>query len=78
MKNKGKILSENKLYWLYLIGFFLILALPLLNLPPWFSPPDWGKTIVFKIILAILIFVFLWQVLSKKQIAIKTSLPFWL
>ena len=68
----------NRLKWVYLVGFFLILALPLLSLPPWFSPPDWGKTIVFKIILSILIFAFLWQTLSKKQVSFKTSLPFWL
>jgi len=69
---------ENKLRWVYLFGFFLILALPLLNLPPWFSPPDWGKTIVFRIILAVLIFIFLWQIFSQKQFQIKTSLPLWL
>ncbi|MCK4454181.1 O-antigen ligase family protein [Candidatus Parcubacteria bacterium] len=57
---------ENKIKWVYLLGFFLILALPLLNLPPWFSPPDWGKTIVFRIILSLMIFVFLWQVLFQK------------
>jgi tetratricopeptide (TPR) repeat protein/O-antigen ligase len=61
-----------------LLGFFLILALPLLNLPPWFSPPDWGKTIVFRIILSILIFVFIYEILSKKRLSIKTSLPLWL
>jgi len=59
--------TSNNLYWVYLIGFFLILALPLLNLPPWFSPPDWGKTIVFRIILSILIFIFLWQILSNGE-----------
>ncbi len=58
-------IKDSKLRWVYLIGFCLILALPLLNLPPWFSPPDWGKTIVFRIILSILIFLFIWQILSK-------------
>lgn len=71
MENKG-------VYWFYLVGFSLILALPLLNLAPWFSPPDWGKTIVFRIILSILIFVFLYEIISEKQFPIKTSLPFWL
>ena len=72
---------KGKFYWFYLIGFFLILALPLLNLPPWFSPPDWGKTIVFRIVLSILLFFF---ILQKTQInADKTDLcryglPFWL
>jgi len=51
----------------YLIGFLLILALPLLSLPPWFSPPDWGKTIVFRIILSVLIFFFLYQASKSKE-----------
>ncbi|MGB2762423.1 MAG: O-antigen ligase family protein, partial [Minisyncoccales bacterium] len=66
MGNKATSFLENKFYYLYLIGFFLILALPLLNLPPWFSPPDWGKTIVFRIILSLMIFLFIWQILSQK------------
>ena len=44
----------------------MILVLPLLNLPPLFSPPDWGKTIIFRIILPIMIFVFVWQLLFRK------------
>jgi len=59
-------LMKNKFYWIYLLGFFLILSLPLLNLPPWFSPPDWGKTIVFRIILSILIFLFIYQILARR------------
>ena len=51
----------------YLIGFLLILALPLLSLPPWFAPPDWGKTIVFRIILSVLIFFFLYQASKNKE-----------
>jgi len=56
----------------YLSGIFLILALPIinafpfLNLPLWLSPPDFAKTIIFRIILAILCFVFLIQFLNKK------------
>lgn len=71
---------KNKFYWFYLSGFFLILSLPLLNLPPWFSPPDWGKTIVFRIVFSILFFLFIYQVL-KGQFSIKldrkTRLGFW-
>jgi len=67
-------MNFNRSKWFYLMGFFLILALPLLNLPPWFSPPDWGKTIVFRIILSILIFVFLSQILSNRDpISVKFS-----
>jgi tetratricopeptide (TPR) repeat protein len=53
---------SNRLKYVFLIGFCLIVALPLLSLQPWFSPPDWGKTIVFRVILSILIFLFLWQI----------------
>ena len=58
---------KNKYLWIYLTGFFLILTLPLFNLPPWFSPPDWGKTIIFRSIIAILLFVFICEILFQKQ-----------
>ena len=65
----------------YLIGFFLILALPLLTSSLLFNPPAWGKTIVFRIILSILIFVFIYQILYKKIAnkfsIVKNLLPFW-
>ena len=64
---------NSKLRWVYLVGFFLILALPLLNLPPWFSPPDWGKTIIFRIVLSILIFLFIYQLLFSKNSAFSTA-----
>jgi putative inorganic carbon (HCO3(-)) transporter len=70
--------TKNKYLWIYLTGFFLILILPFLNLPPFFSPPDWGKTIVFRSIMAILLFIFLVQILFKEKISIKTSKTFWL
>jgi len=57
----------NRLKCFYLVGFFLILALPLLSLPPWFSPPDWGKTIVFRTVLSVLIFLFIYRFLSGKE-----------
>ena len=58
---------SNRLKWIYLAGFFLILALPLLNIEPWFSPPNWGKTIVFRIVLSLLIFLFLCLFLKSKE-----------
>jgi len=81
--------DSSKFYWVYLFLFFLILALPLLNLPPWFSPPDWGKTIVFRIILSILLFFFIFQktrINTDNKTLINTGktdlrrygLPFWL
>jgi O-antigen ligase len=68
-KNKQEIVKtyKDKFYWIYLVGFFAILSLPLLNLPPWFAPPDWGKTVVFRIILSVLIFIFFYQVLFEKN-----------
>ncbi len=59
--------SLNKFYWFYLTGFFLILSLPIATIPPWFFPPDWGKTIVFRSILSILIFLFIFQFLYRKN-----------
>jgi len=60
-------LFKNKLYWIYLTGFFVILALPILTLPPWFYPPDFGKTIIFRSVLAILLFLFAFQLLYRKN-----------
>ncbi|MGA2418317.1 MAG: O-antigen ligase family protein [Candidatus Staskawiczbacteria bacterium] len=57
----------DKLYWAYIIGFFVILALPLLDLYPWFLPPDWGKTLVFRSVMAIILFLFAYQFLYRKQ-----------
>jgi len=59
--------KTNKFYWFYIIGFFLILALPLLFSPFLFHPAVWGKTIVFRIILSILIFLFIYQILFQKE-----------
>ena len=64
MKNNP---SQNKFYPAYLAGFFLILALPLLVIPPWFYPPDWGKTIIFRSVLSLLIFLFAYQFLFIKR-----------
>ncbi len=60
-------MSFNRSKYAYLIGFCLILSLTLLNLPPWFTPTDWGKTIAFRIILSVLIFLFLWQFILNKD-----------
>jgi len=60
-------MTFNRLKYFYLACFFLILALPLLSVPPWFSPPDWGKTIVFRIVLSFLIFLFIYHYLTGKE-----------
>ena len=59
---------NNKINWIYKIGFFIILALPLLILPPYFFPADWGKTIVFRSMLAIMLFLFVWQILYPPRL----------
>ena len=64
---KNNFQAENKLHWAYFIGFFLILALPLLSIAPLFHPPSWGKNIVFRIIFSVLIFFFIYQVLFQKN-----------
>jgi len=66
MNGKQVVLSKNKFYWIYLIGFFLILSLPLLVFPSCFTPTGWGKTIVFRIILSFLIFLFIYQIIFQK------------
>lgn len=57
----------NKFYWVNKIGFFIILALPVLIAPPYFFPADWGKSIVFRTILSILSILFIYQVFYKKN-----------
>ncbi len=56
-------MENNKLFQkAFLVGSLVILALPLLNLPPWFSPPDWGKTMAFRMIFSVLFFLFIWNI----------------
>lgn len=58
---------ENKLYKFYLITFLIIFSvLPFAAVPPWFHPETWGKFILFRVILSILLFIFIKQVLYKE------------
>lgn len=59
--------TKDKFYWLCLIGFFLISSLPLWAVPPLLHPAPWGKTIVFRVILSILIFFFSCQIAYRKN-----------
>jgi len=79
--------AQSKYYKIYLFGFFLILALPLLAASPWFHPAAWGKAIIFRIIISSFLFLIIWQLISKKtKINFKELLdrknkifwPFWL
>ena len=63
---------KNKFSWVYIAGFFIVLALPVLIWPPYFFPADWGKTIVFRSVMAIMLFLFLWQFFYQRN---KIGLP---
>jgi len=58
-------LNQKFFRWFYLIGFFLITFLPLVNVPPLLFPADWAKAIIFKIIFSLLLFIFLFQLLYQ-------------
>lgn len=62
----GNIIPE-KYYKIFLYGILAILVLPVINIQPWLSPPAWGKTILFRIIISILIWFFTYLIISKKD-----------
>jgi O-antigen ligase/tetratricopeptide (TPR) repeat protein len=66
MKNNYQTATKSWQDWAYLIGIFLILALPLLNIPPLFYPAAWGGTITFRVIFSVLIFIFTRELLIKE------------
>lgn len=66
-KNNQPATFQNKFYWTYLLGFFIILTLPLWAFPPLFFPPEWGKSIAFRMVLSIILLLFIWQITSKNQ-----------
>lgn len=81
------IIKGDFLRKFYLFSFALIVALPLLNAPPLFFPPSWGKTIVFRIILSLIFFLFFLQLTKKDKESsisflskpeIKLLIGFWL
>lgn len=57
------IITPKLLSIAYKIGIFLILTLPLISAPPYFHPADWGKSIVFRIIFSLMLFLFLWELI---------------
>jgi len=52
---------HDKWYKVYFYGFLAILALPFITTPALLSPTAWGKVVLFRIILASLIFLFIYQ-----------------
>lgn len=51
--------NNNNFYWVYIIGFFIILSLPVASISPWIAPPSWIQSVLFRSMLAILLFIFL-------------------
>ncbi len=72
-KSKKKLLESttkpkgDHLEWVFFTGIILIVFLPLLNFPPLFSPSDFGKAIIFRIIVSILLFLFIVKSLFSKS-----------
>ncbi|MFH1585095.1 MAG: O-antigen ligase family protein, partial [Patescibacteria group bacterium] len=57
-------------YRIVVWGFAVLLLLPLLNIPPLFSPPAWGQTMVFRILFIPLFLVFAWQLTKIKRLSL--------
>ncbi|MDD5146109.1 MAG: O-antigen ligase family protein, partial [Candidatus Pacebacteria bacterium] len=53
--------------WLFFAGITLVLFLPLVNFPPLFSPSDFGRTVIFRIIVAILAFTLILKIILNKN-----------
>lgn len=66
MKNKITFTSQNSLYWVYFIGIGAIMFLPIINIPPLFSPAAFAQSTIFKIIFSILLFLFTYQLLFAR------------
>src|SRR3989344_2218423 len=45
----------------------LILILPLVNLPPWFSPPEWGKSIAFRVLFSLVLILLSFLMLGQNR-----------
>ncbi len=63
--------TTNIIFW----GVCLILFLPILVLPPSFQPSDWSRTTLFRTMLAVLVFLFLFRFFYKNEAPL--SLPRW-
>lgn len=52
---------------LFFLGACVIATLPLLNIPPLFAPPDWGKAIVFRTLMGVILFLWLFMLIKGNQ-----------
>jgi len=59
---------EKRMHIFYFAGLILISFLPLFSFPPLMHPSSWGKAIIFRIIISIILFLALYQTffLNKK------------
>ncbi|MDO8633623.1 MAG: O-antigen ligase family protein [Candidatus Wildermuthbacteria bacterium] len=46
----------------------LILILPLVNLPPWFSPPEWGKSMAFRVLFSLVLILLSFLMLGQNRV----------
>jgi tetratricopeptide (TPR) repeat protein len=66
---KKNIIHEN-ISIIYKLGIITILLLVLLNIPPTFSPPAFGKAIPFRIIFSLILLFFTYDLFFKKSSAV--------
>ncbi|MDP3900872.1 MAG: hypothetical protein Q8Q38_00820, partial [bacterium] len=52
---------------IFRIALYAVLVLPILNAPPFFSPPHWGKTLVFRLIVSVILSLGVWRLLSETR-----------
>jgi len=73
----------NKLAQINKIAIYIVLALPLFTFSPWMYPADFPKTIIFRSILAIMLFALLWQNIKNNPASprlsglLRTNKIFW-
>ncbi|MBI2644460.1 MAG: O-antigen ligase family protein [Candidatus Wildermuthbacteria bacterium] len=61
-------MAEQRIFLLekvLLAGIALILFIPLLSMPPWFSPPAWGQAMVFRVVIGFLIALFAFEAVRR-------------
>ncbi len=58
---------ETKWYKYYLYGFLAILALPVISTPTLLQPTAWGKGLLLRIIVPLLLFLFIYDLSANKQ-----------
>ncbi len=86
MEINNKMNFKN-IEWICKIGLFTILTLPVLAITPWLFPPDWAKTIIFRSIFSVVLFLFFYNLYYKngrnfseliKNLNFKKNIILWL